>query len=145
MLDYKLFYSIYFFMEFSVEWRGRKHLKELLDPDLFYLSFQQKGLLCIRRSTGFSLRARREVRKNINHGLYMSSTTSAVSLTLLAYTAASGRSNRRENLDVNSAAAPRYREMGRSWTTLSEIWGTWAGPCPREGSLESPGLGMLGL
>lgn len=75
----------------------------------------------------------------------MSSTTSAVSPTLLAYTAASGRSNRRKNLDVDSAAAPGYREMGRSWITLSEIWGTRAGPCLHEGSLESPGLGMLEL
>ena len=58
---------------------------------------------------------------------------SALLLPLLAATAASGKPNRRKNLDMEPAALG-YREMGRSWTTLSWKWGAWAGLCPHAGS-----------
>lgn len=88
---------------------------------MFYFLFQQKVVPCLRRSAEVRPPARRKDRKSVYHGLYTSSTTSALSPILLAYTAASGKPRRRENLDVDPAAAPGYREMGRSWTTLWDV------------------------
>lgn len=82
-------------------------------------------------------RAEREDRKSVSHGLYASSITNAASPPLLPATAASGKPSGRKKLDVDPPAALGYREMGRSWTTPPEVWGTWAGPCPHEGSLVS--------
>lgn len=72
------------------------------------------------------------------HGLYTSSTTSALSPTSLAYTAAGGKPSRRENTDVDPAAAPGYREMGGAGPHFG-MWGTGTGPRSYKGSLESPG------
>lgn len=92
-------------MEFSVEWWGRKHLKEL-DYDCFiYHSSKKKKSEQWITLTRLRLSPRRqEDGESLIHGLNATSTTIAILLTFLAATAVSGKPNRK-NLDVHFAAA----------------------------------------
>ncbi|KAL4696640.1 hypothetical protein H8959_002338 [Pygathrix nigripes] len=83
-----------------------------------------KGESYLRRSTGLSTRGiRQENQKNLIHGFHASSTTSAMSPSLLATIVAFGNSDNGKKLRLDFVAALGYKPI-RSWTAFSRMWGT---------------------
>lgn len=66
---------------------------------------------------------RQENEKNLIHGFHASSTTNAISPSLLAAIVAFGNSDNGKKLKLDFVAALGYKLM-RNWTTFSQMWGT---------------------